>query len=102
MRSNAPPGGRTCCPTASAAHDRGMCHHGSRNGTGPGQRSCTPQGYDLCSQDLDGVIDANMDEIETMLVPEGTLNLAEGQYHADMISIMLMAFPHMFSAATNQ
>jgi cytochrome c556 len=51
---------------------------------------------------LMGSIDMNMDEIETMLVPGGTLNLAEGQEHADIISIMLMAFPHMFPASTNQ
>jgi cytochrome c556 len=51
---------------------------------------------------LMGSIDANMDEIETMLAPEGRLDLAEGAHHADMISIMLMAFPHMFPAATNQ
>jgi cytochrome c556 len=51
---------------------------------------------------LMGSIDMNMDEIETMLAPEGTLNLAEGQEHADIISIMLMAFPHMFPVSTNQ
>jgi cytochrome c556 len=51
---------------------------------------------------LMGAIDMNMDEIETMLLPEGQLNLAEGQEHADTISIMLMAFPHMFPASTNQ
>lgn len=51
---------------------------------------------------LMGAIDMNMDEIETMLAPEGQLNLAEGQEHADTISIMLMAFPHMFPASTNQ
>jgi cytochrome c556 len=51
---------------------------------------------------LMGSIDMNMDEIETMLSPGGTLNLAEGQEHADTISIMLMAFPHMFPAPTNQ
>lgn len=51
---------------------------------------------------LMGAINTNMDEIETMLSPGETLNLAEGQEHADTISIMLMAFPHMFPAATNQ
>jgi cytochrome c556 len=51
---------------------------------------------------LMGSINTNMDEIETMLSPGETLNLAEGQEHADIISIMLMAFPHMFPAATNQ
>ncbi len=51
---------------------------------------------------LMGSIDMNMDEIETMTSPDGTLNLAEGQEHADIVSIMLMAFPHMFPASTNQ
>lgn len=49
-----------------------------------------------------GAIDMNMDEIETMLAPEGKLDLAEGQEHAETISTMLMAFPHMFPPATNQ
>jgi hypothetical protein len=47
---------------------------------------------------LMGSIDANMDEIETMLAPEGTLNLAEGREHADIILIMLMAFPFLADA----
>jgi cytochrome c556 len=51
---------------------------------------------------LMGSIDANMDEIETMLAPESTLDLTEGRHHADIISIMLMAFPHMFPPTTNQ
>ena len=49
-----------------------------------------------------GAIDMNMDEIETMLAPEGKLNLADGTEHADTISIMLMAIPHLFPASTNQ
>jgi len=51
---------------------------------------------------LMGAIDMNMDEIETMLAPEGKLELADAQEHAETISTMLMAFPHMFPAATNQ
>jgi cytochrome c556 len=51
---------------------------------------------------LMGAIDMNMDEIETMLAPEGKLDLAEGQEHAETISTMLMAFPHMFPPSTNQ
>jgi cytochrome c556 len=51
---------------------------------------------------LMGAIDMNMDEIETMLAPEGKFELAEGQEHAETISTMLMAFPHMFPASTNQ
>ena len=51
---------------------------------------------------LMGAIDMNMDEIETMLAPEGKLQLADAQEHAETISTMLMAFPHMFPPATNQ
>ena len=51
---------------------------------------------------LMGAIDMNMDEIETMLAPEGKLDSVEGREHADAISIMLMAFPHLFPPATNQ
>lgn len=51
---------------------------------------------------LMGSIDMSMDEIETMLAPEGKLELAEAREHADVISIMLMAFPHLFPAHTNQ
>jgi cytochrome c556 len=49
-----------------------------------------------------GSIDMNMDEIETMTTAGGTLNLTEGREHADIISIMLMSFPHLFPARTNQ
>jgi cytochrome c556 len=49
-----------------------------------------------------GAIDMNMDEIETMLAPEGKLILSDGTEHADTISIMLMAVPHLFPASTNQ
>lgn len=51
---------------------------------------------------LMGAIDMNMDEIETMLEPEGKLELNDAQEHAETISTMLMAFPHMFPPATNQ
>ena len=51
---------------------------------------------------LMGAIDMNMDEIETMLAPEGKLNLSDAQEHAETISTMLLAFPHLFPPATNQ
>ena len=43
-----------------------------------------------------GDIDMNMDEIETMLAPEGKLLLSDAQEHAEVISTLLMAFPHLF------
>jgi cytochrome c556 len=51
---------------------------------------------------LMGAIDMNMDEIETMLAPDGKLDAADAKEHADTISIMLMSFPHLFSPETNQ
>jgi cytochrome c556 len=51
---------------------------------------------------LMGAIDMNMDEIETMLAPDGKLDGADAKEHADTISIMLMSFPHLFSPETNQ
>ena len=51
---------------------------------------------------LMGAIDRNMDEVETMLAPEGKLELADAQEHSETISTMLMVFPHMFPPTTNQ
>ena len=42
---------------------------------------------------LMGAIDMNMDEIETMLAPNGKLDAAEAREHADTISIMLRSSP---------
>jgi cytochrome c556 len=43
-----------------------------------------------------------MGAIETMLAPEGKLVLSDAQEHAETISTMLMAFPHLFPPPTNQ
>jgi cytochrome c556 len=47
-------------------------------------------------------ISNNMDELETMTTSGKGINLTEGREHADIISVMLMAFPHLFAAETNQ
>jgi cytochrome c556 len=44
----------------------------------------------------------NMDEIEGMTASPKGVDMAEGREHADNISILLMAFPHLFPADTNQ
>jgi cytochrome c556 len=49
-----------------------------------------------------GEIDMNMDEIETMLAPGGKLDLADAREHAEVISTLLMVFPHLFPLSTNQ
>jgi hypothetical protein len=51
---------------------------------------------------LMGTIDLNMDEVETMLAPGGKLERADAREHLDIISVLLMAFPHMFAGSTNQ
>jgi cytochrome c556 len=37
-----------------------------------------------------------------MAASDKGVNLTEGREHADTISVMLMAFPHLFAAETNQ
>src|SRR5581483_3470173 len=48
-----------------------------------------------------GSIAAHMDEIDTML-QTGKIDLPRGQEHADGISVLLMAFPHLFPPGSNQ
>jgi len=43
----------------------------------------------------------NMDELEGIAAAQ-KVDLNEGKEHADIISVMLMVFPHLFPTATNQ
>ena len=47
-------------------------------------------------------VNNNMDELEGMIASGKDLDLKEAREHADTISVMLMAFPHLFPPATNQ
>jgi len=47
-------------------------------------------------------ISSNMDEIETMTNSPGKFVLPDARGHADVVSVMLQAFPHLFPPATNQ
>src|SRR5262249_55539108 len=47
-------------------------------------------------------IGTNMDELEGIASSDKSINLTEGHDHPDNISIMLMAFRHLFPASTNQ
>ena len=49
-----------------------------------------------------GAIAENMEEIEAMLAPGGKFEAIEAREHADLVSVMLMVFPHLFPPATNQ
>ncbi len=47
-------------------------------------------------------INGSMDEIEAMLAPGAKIESAEAREHADLISVLLMTFPHLFPSETNQ
>jgi cytochrome c556 len=46
-------------------------------------------------------ISTNMDELEAN-ASSAKIDLAEGRNHADIVSVMLMAFPHLFPQNTNE
>ena len=46
-------------------------------------------------------ISSNMDELEAN-ASSAKVDLAEGRNHADIVSVMLMAFPHLFPQNTNE
>src|SRR6202166_1989262 len=75
---------------------------GMLSGPAPAQELPASKDTIFARKILMGAIDMNMDEIETMLAPEGKLDLNDAQEHAETISTMLMAFPHMFPVSTNQ
>src|SRR5262245_18051841 len=47
-------------------------------------------------------INNNMDEIEGMISSGKPIPMDEAREHADLVSVMLMAFPHLFAESTNQ
>jgi len=51
---------------------------------------------------LMNTIDRNMDELEEMVRSGKPIDLVDAHEHADTISVMLMAFPHLFPPSTNQ
>jgi cytochrome c556 len=68
---------------------------------GQDQSSSTTKDVIFARKILMDTIGTNMDEIDTM-VETGKIDLTEGREHADMISVMLMAFPHLFPPNSDQ
>jgi len=62
----------------------------------------TPKDVIFARKILMDTINNNMDELEAMIGSNKGLDLVEAREHADVISVMLMAFPHLFPASTNQ
>jgi cytochrome c556 len=65
------------------------------------QTAAAPRDTIFARKILMDLIGRNMDELEGMTSSGKAINLAEGHEHADAISIMLMAFPHLFPPGTN-
>jgi cytochrome c556 len=47
-------------------------------------------------------LSSKMDDIETATASTAKINLAAANEQADTVSVLLMAFPHLFPAGTNQ
>jgi cytochrome c556 len=68
---------------------------------GQDQSAATAKDAIFARKILMDTIGHNTDELETM-VETGKIDLAEGTEHADNVSVMLMAFPHLFPPSSNQ
>jgi cytochrome c556 len=65
------------------------------------QSAATPGDAILARKTLMDTLSDNMDQIEGM-ISTNKIDLADAHEHADTISVMLMAFPHLFPPSTNQ
>ena len=68
------------------------------------QSAAAPKDTIFARKILMDSIGRNMDELEAIaaLPKVEKEELTEGKDHADIVSVMLMAFPHLFPPATNQ
>jgi cytochrome c556 len=69
---------------------------------GPDPNAAVPADAIFARKIMMDTIDNQMNEVEGMLAATDGLDLAEARDHADVISVMLMAFPHLFPPGTNQ
>ena len=65
------------------------------------QSAATAKDVILARKTLMDSLSDNMDQIE-MMISTGKIDLPDAQEHADTISVMLMAFPHLFPPSSNQ
>ena len=69
---------------------------------GQDKSAATPADTIFARKIMMDTIDNQMNEVEGMLAAADKLDLTEARDHADVISVMLMAFPHLFPSGTNQ
>jgi cytochrome c556 len=65
------------------------------------QSAATAEDAILARKTLMDTLSDNMDQIEGM-ISTNQIDIADAHEHADVISAMLMAFPHLFPPSTNQ
>jgi cytochrome c556 len=68
---------------------------------GQDQSAAVPKDVIFARKILMDTINENMDDLEAM-VAQGKIDLAEGTAHSNIVSVMLMAFPHLFPPTTNE
>ena len=66
------------------------------------QSADTPKDTIFARKILMDTIDRNMDALEEMVRSGAAIDFDDAHEHADTISVMLMAFPHLFPPSTNQ
>jgi cytochrome c556 len=66
------------------------------------QSAATPSDTIFARKTVMDTISKKMDALEAASAAKGNIDLAAAREFADVISVLLMAFPHMFPAATNQ
>jgi cytochrome c556 len=69
---------------------------------GQDQSAATPADAIFARKTVMDTLSTKMDDIETATASTAKIDLAAANEQADIVSVLLMAFPHLFPAATNQ
>jgi cytochrome c556 len=69
---------------------------------GQDQSAATPADAIFARKTVMDTLSTKMDDIETATASTAKIDLAAANEQADIVSVLLMAFPHLFPVATNQ
>ena len=69
---------------------------------GQDQTAATPADAIFARKTVMDTLSSKMDDIETATASTQKIDLAAANEQADIVSVLLMTFPHLFPAATNQ
>jgi cytochrome c556 len=69
---------------------------------GQDQSAAKPADAIFARKTVMDTLSSKMDDIETATAGTTKIDLAAANEQADIVSVLLMAFPHLFPAATNQ